>query len=407
MANVELTGRRILLGVSGGIAAYKSVELARELTRRGAQVRVVMTASAEQFVAPLSLQAVTGREVRRSLFDTTAEAAMGHIELARWAELVLIAPATADLLARLAHGLADDLLSTLCLASAAPLLLAPAMNQQMWRHPATVANVALLMQRGVRLLGPDVGEQACGDVGPGRMLEAVALADATTAFFTGGQPLTGARAVVSAGPTREAIDPVRFIGNRSSGRMGYAVAEALAAQGADVTLVSGPVALPCPAGVDRIMVESAAQMHETVLKAVDGAALFVACAAVADYRPVNPAGHKMKKHDKHLQLELVRNPDILADVAARPNPPFCVGFAAETENLADHAEHKRRAKALQMIAANQVGEGLGFDTDENALLVLWEGGSKRLPRQPKPQLAQRLVQLIIERMHAQTAVENT
>lgn len=407
MANAQLAGLRIILGVSGGVAAYKSAELARELTRRGAEVQVVMTAAAEQFVTPLTFQALTGREVRTALFDPAHEAAMGHIELARWADLILIAPATADLLARLAHGMANDLLSTLCLAATAPILVAPAMNQQMWRHPATVANVSLLMQRGVRLLGPDVGEQACGDVGPGRMLEPAALADAVNGFIAAGQALAGQRVLVTAGPTREAIDPVRFIGNRSSGRMGYAIAEVLAGQGAAVTLVSGPVSLSCPPGVRRVMVESASEMRDAVLADIGDVSLFVACAAVADYRPAAPAEQKLKKHDERMDIALVRNPDILAEVAARQNPPFCVGFAAETENLADHAEHKRRAKGVQMIAANQVGKGLGFDTEDNALLVSWAGGSKTLPLQPKRQLAQQLIQLIIERMHAQTAVEDS
>jgi phosphopantothenoylcysteine decarboxylase/phosphopantothenate--cysteine ligase len=401
-----LRGRRVLLGITAGIAAYKAAELARLLVAEGAEVQVVMTASAHAFIGPLTLQALTGRPVRDTLFDPQHEAAMGHIELARWADLILVAPATADFLARAAAGMADDLLTTLCLASSAPLLVAPAMNQAMWRHAATQANVELLGGRGVTLLGPDEGAQACGDVGPGRMLDPVEILAAVRARLQAGR-LAGRRALVTAGPTREAIDPVRFIGNRSSGRMGFAVAAALAAEGAEVSLVAGPVTLPTPAGVERVDVESAAQMHEAVFGRLAGADLFVACAAVADFRPVAAVEYKIKKTSETLSLELVRNPDILAEVAALPGRPFCVGFAAETHDLETHAEAKRRAKGLDMIAANQVGAAQGFEVDDNALLVMWEGGQRSLARQSKQRLAAQLVNLIVDRLDAQTAAEDS
>jgi phosphopantothenoylcysteine decarboxylase/phosphopantothenate--cysteine ligase len=400
-------GRRVLLGVTAGIAAYKAAELARLLIKAGAEVRVVMTPSAARFVAPLTFQALTGEMVRTALFDEAHEAAMGHIELARWADVVLVAPASADFLARCAAGMADDLLTTLCLASDAPLLVAPAMNRTMWAHPATVDNVALLRRRGVVVLPPASGEQACGEVGPGRLPEPPELLAALAGRLGGGR-LGGLRAVVTAGPTREPLDPVRFLGNRSSGRMGYAVARALAAAGAEVELVSGPVALDPPAGVRRRSVESAQEMRRAVFEVLPGADLFVATAAVADYRPAEPAPGKIKKQAERLTVELVRNPDILAEVAAQEPRPFIVGFAAETDDLAFHAEHKRRAKGLDMIAANLVGSGrLGFDTGDNSLLVLWEGGRADLPVQPKTRLAEQLVALIAERLHAPTAAEDS
>lgn len=402
-----LRGRHILLGITAGIAAYKAAELARLLIRDGADVRVVMTRSASQFIGPMTLQAITGETVRDSLFDPAHEAAMGHIELARWADCVLVAPATADFLAHVASGMASDLLSTLCLASDAPLLVAPAMNQAMWRHAATVANVDRLRARGVGILGPDAGAQACGDVGPGRMLEPVAIVDALRELFADG-PLQGRKVVVTAGPTREAIDPVRYLGNRSSGKMGFAIAAALVRHGADVTLVAGPVGLPTPGGVERIDVESAADMLAAVDAAIAGSDIFVACAAVADFRPVNIAQHKIKKTDSpSLSLQLERNPDILATVAARQDAPFCVGFAAETDDVEGYARGKLEAKKLDMIAANQVGESLGFEADDNALLVLWPGGGRQLPQQPKSQLAVQLVDLIVERFDAQTATEDS
>ena len=401
-----LRGRRLLLGITGGIAAYKAAELARLLVKDGAEVQVVMTRAAGAFVGAMTLQAITGRPVREALFDAQHEAAMGHIELARWAELVVIAPATADFLAQMAAGMARDLLSTLCLATTAPLVVAPAMNQAMWRHAATQANVALLRSRGVTFLGPDEGAQACGDVGPGRMLEPADIQMALGANLAGGR-LAGRRVLLTAGPTREALDPVRFLGNRSSGRMGFALAAALVAEGASVTLVAGPVSLPTPAGVERIDVESALQMREAVFTSLPGTAIFIACAAVADFRPAAAAGKKIKKTSETLTLELIRNPDILSEVAALPARPFCVGFAAETDDVEAYAQAKLRAKRLDMIAANRVGASQGFEVDDNALLVIWEGGQQSLPQQPKSRLAAQLVNLIVDRFDAQTAAENT
>ena len=394
-----LFGRRVLLGISAGIAAYKAAELARLLVKDGAEVRVVMTRSASEFIGPMTLQAITGHPVRDALFDPQHEAAMGHIELARWADVILVAPATADFLAQLAAGMAHDLLTTLCLASSAPLLLAPAMNQAMWRHPATQANAELLQSRGVVSLGPDQGSQACGDSGPGRMVEPASLLSALRDRLVSGR-LRGRRVLLTAGPTREALDPVRFVGNRSSGKMGFALAGALAAQGAEITLVAGPVTLETPAGVRRVDVESARQMHDAVFAALPGTDIFVACAAVADFRPETPVDRKIKKTDETLTLKLVRNPDILSAVSRSPDRPFCVGFAAETNDLEAYAEAKRRAKGLDMIAANKVGSDKGFESDDNALLVMWEGGRRMLPMQSKAALAGQLVDLIVERFDA-------
>jgi phosphopantothenoylcysteine decarboxylase / phosphopantothenate---cysteine ligase len=400
---------KVLLGVSGGIAAYKAAELVRRLRETGAEVRVVMTASAQAFVAPLTFQALSGQEVRSELLDARAEAGMGHIELARWADLILIAPATADVLARLAHGLADDLLTTLVLASAAPLLVAPAMNQAMWRHPATQDNLRTLRGRGVWVLGPAEGGQACGDAGPGRMLEPTEIVAALSPRCT--LP-AGCRVLVTAGPTREPLDPVRFLGNRSSGRMGYAVAQALVARGADVCLVSGPSALEPPALGELVRVETAAEMHAAVMARVGGCGIFVAVAAVADYRPVAPQATKIKKSEDEMTLRLAKNPDILAEVAALPGGPFTVGFAAETEQVEAHARSKLKAKGLDMIAANLVGAPAGgpagdqrggFDSEDNALLVLWEGGSRSLPFMPKRLLGAELADLICERYLASTS----
>jgi len=395
----SLHGRRILLGITAGIAAYKAAELARLLVKDGAEVQVVMTRSASEFIGAMTLQAITGRPVRDALFDPQHEAAMGHIELARWAEMILVAPATADFLAQVAAGMAHDLLSTLCLASAAPMMAAPAMNQAMWQHAATRSNVELLRSRGVSMLGPDEGAQACGEIGPGRMLEPEAIAKAVREHFVSGR-LHGQRVVLTAGPTREALDPVRFLGNRSSGKMGFAIADALVAQGAEVILVAGPVSLPTPAGVKRVDVESAQQMRDAVFRYLPGTAIFVACAAVADFRPAKPAGQKIKKTEKTLTLELIRNPDILSEVSSSSDRPFCVGFAAETNDLEAYAEEKRRAKGLDMIAANQVGASQGFEADDNALLVLWDGGRKTLAKQPKSVLAGQLVNLIVDRFDA-------
>ena len=414
-----LTHTRILLGVTGGIAAYKSADLVRRLREAGADVQVAMTPAATAFVAPLTFQAVSGRPVRTELLDVNAEAGMGHIELARWANLVLIAPATADFLARLAHGMADDLLSTLCLATDQPIAVAPAMNRLMWQNAATQDNCRLLARRGMKIWGPGTGEQACGEIGAGRMLEPVELRNRVVELLgaKGGRaelqtepatsiswPLTlhdlqGLTVLLTAGPTREALDPVRFISNRSTGRMGFAVAEAAAMAGARVILVSGPVHLQTPPGVERIDVESAVEMYEAVMNRIREADIFIATAAVADYRAAQPAEQKIKKTQDMLTLELTRNPDILAEVAAlRAHRPFTVGFAAETHEVLRYAEDKRRRKNLDLIAANQVGlPGSGFESEQNTLHVLWEGGERVLPMADKTLLGQQLVALIAER----------
>lgn len=389
--------KRVILGVTGGIAAYKSPDLVRRLIERGAEVQVVMTESAGHFVTPTTFQAVSGRPVRTDLWDSAAEAAMGHIELARWADQVLVAPASADFIARLAHGRADDLLTTLCLATAAPIMLAPAMNRLMWTNAATQANVALVRQRGVRLLGPATGDQACGETGAGRMLEPREIADALSASAAVQGVLAGLRVIVTAGPTRERIDPVRFISNRSSGKMGYAVAAAAREAGADVTLVSGPVSLETPYGVRRVDVESANDMYAAVHAALDGTHILIAAAAVADYQPAAVSGQKIKKTQDNLELALTRAPDVLASVTALPRPPFAVGFAAETERIEEHALIKLEKKRLDMIAANRVGDGLAFDCDDNALTVLWRGGTRRLGPKSKDDLARELVLLIADR----------
>ena len=393
---------RVLLGVGGGIAAYKSAELVRRLRDGGAEVRVVMTASAQQFVGEATFQALSGNPVRSSLWDAEAEAAMGHIELARWADQLLIAPATADLIARLAAGMADDLLTTLVLASRAPLWLAPAMNQQMWAHPATQDNLSSLRARGISILGPDVGDQACGDVGPGRMLApddiARAVLDASRAG-DGLAALAGMPLLVSAGPTFEDIDPVRFLGNRSSGRMGYAIAEVAARAGAKVTLVSGPVSLAAPAGVRRIDVRSALDMQAAVEAELAGKAAFISAAAVADFRPALVSGSKIKKGDAGLEVKLVRNPDILAELAQREDRPFLVGFAAETDDVEQHARGKLARKRLDMIAANRVGvAGSGFESADNALTVYWNGGEADIALADKREVARRLLELMLQRM---------
>jgi phosphopantothenoylcysteine decarboxylase/phosphopantothenate--cysteine ligase len=398
-----MKGKRILLGVTGGIAAYKAAELVRRLVERGAQVQVVMTRGAREFITPTTFQALSGRPVRESLWDPAGEAAMGHIELARWAELVVVAPATADFMARLVHGRADDLLSTLCLATSAPIAVAPAMNQQMWQNAATQANVAVLLERGVRILGPATGGQACGETGPGRMLEAGEIADLVEPLLHGPGPLAGKRVLVTAGPTRECIDPVRFVSNRSSGKMGYAVAQAARAAGAEVVLVSGPVSLPAPPGLKRVCVESAAQMHAAVFAELPACDVFIGTAAVADYRPAVQVDRKIKKRSEQLTVEMVRTPDILAEVAAQAVRPFVVGFAAETDQVEQHALEKLLRKNLDLIAANEVGACKVFDCDDNALLVLWRGGRRELPQAPKRDIAAALVELIAERLSAQRA----
>ena len=398
MSKASLQRVRVLLGMTGGIAAYKAAELVRRLRDAGAEVRVVMTESAGRFVTALTFQALSGNPVRSSLWDEGAEAAMGHIELARWAEEVLIAPASADTIARLAQGRADDLLSTLVLASSAPLSVAPAMNQQMWAHPATRANIDLLRQRGVRVLGPASGSQACGDVGDGRMLEPDDIVQALLQA-RGPRPLDGLSVLVSAGPTYEDIDPVRFIGNRSSGRMGFAIAAAAIQAGARVRLVAGPVSLPTPAGAERIDVRSARQMRDAVVACAADSDIFISAAAVGDYRPQTVSPAKLKKSGNALALELVQNPDILAELAAMPARPFLVGFAAETNDLEHYAREKLERKGLDLIAANQVGEELGFECSENALLLLWPGGRDELGKADKGVLATALVERIA-RLHA-------
>jgi phosphopantothenoylcysteine decarboxylase / phosphopantothenate---cysteine ligase len=392
-------GKHILLGVTGGIAAYKSPDLVRRLRERGAEVQVVMTEAARQFVTPTTFQAVSGRPVRTDLWDAAAEAAMGHIELARWAHLVLIAPASADFLARIAAGLADDLLATLCLATEAPIAAAPAMNHIMWANAATRANVATLAARGVRLLGPAEGDQACGEIGEGRMLEPLELADRLQALLGGGA-LAGRRVLVSAGPTRERIDPVRFISNRSSGKMGFAVAQAAREAGASVVLVAGPVSLPTPAGVTRIDVESAADMLAAVLREVAGTDVFISTAAVADYRPTRAAEQKIKKTSDTLDLSMERTADVLATVAARPERPFVVGFAAETQAVEQNARTKLMKKNLDMIVGNEVGHDKAFDCDDNELIVLSRSARHELGRADKLTLARGLVTLIARELEA-------
>ena len=391
---MELGVKRIVLGVSGGVAAYKSPDIVRRLREAGAEVQVVMTAGAQRFVTPLTFQAVSGRPVRTELWDAAAEHAMGHIELGRWAELVLVAPATADFIAHLAHGLATDLLTTLCLATEAPIAVAPAMNWAMWNNAATQDNLALLRQRNVRLLGPVEGELAEGEVGMGRMLEP---ADMLAALSEAPRPLRGVRMLVTAGPTREPLDPVRFVSNRSSGKMGYAVARAAAEAGAEVTLVSGPVHLAAPRDVIRVDVETAAEMHAAVMKRVKHADVFVATAAVADYAPKRAALQKIKKKGASLEVKLARTADILAEVAAMKSPPYTVGFAAETEELESHAREKLIKKGLDLLAANLVGKDKGFDQDDNALTLYWKGGKLELSNGPKLELARRLVAVIAER----------
>ncbi|GAA0343054.1 bifunctional phosphopantothenoylcysteine decarboxylase/phosphopantothenate--cysteine ligase CoaBC [Bowmanella denitrificans] len=392
----RLNETNILLGITGGIAAYKTPDLVRKLKAQGANVRVVLTPSAKEFVSPLALQAVSGTPVSLELLDPAAEAAMGHIELAKWADRVLVAPASANFIARLAAGMADDLLSTLCLATSAPLYLAPAMNQQMYRAAATQQNLHTLQTRGVTLLGPAEGEQACGDTGPGRMLEPQELTDLMASAVT--TPLlAGVSLLITAGPTREAIDPVRYLSNHSSGKMGYALAKAAQQLGAQVTLVSGPVALSTPFGCRRIDVQSAQQMHQAVMAEVANMDIFIGCAAVADYRPAQQVEQKIKKNRDEMTLSLVKNPDILSDVAARPDRPFVVGFAAETQDMEHYARDKLSRKRLDMIAANDVSkQNIGFNSEQNALSVFWPSGETQLPLCDKHSLALQLLQVIAE-----------
>jgi phosphopantothenoylcysteine decarboxylase/phosphopantothenate--cysteine ligase len=393
-----LAGKKILLGISGGIAAYKCAELTRRLIERGAQVHVVMTKAAQEFITPLTMQAVSGNPVSSSLLDPSAESSMGHIELAKWADLVLLAPATADLIARISAGMGNDLLSTLCLATDAPIAVAPAMNQQMYRNVATQENLATLHRRGFTLWGPASGEQACGDVGPGRMLEPMQLVHHCEDFFQQ-LDLNELNIVITAGPTREAIDPVRYLSNYSSGKMGFAIAAAAAKRGANVTLISGPVNLATPAGVTRININSATEMHQAALEHAINNNIFIACAAVADFRPAHVAPQKMKKQDGNdeMMIQLVKNPDIVASIAAlTKNRPFTVGFAAETQNVEHYARGKLTKKNLDLICANDVSvQGQGFNSDNNALHLYWPNGDKTLPLATKADLGQQLVTEIV------------
>lgn len=388
---------RVVLGVTGGIAAYKSPDLVRRLRERGADVRVVMTHGAREFVTPLTFQAVSGNPVHSELLDERAEAGMGHIELARWADHVLVAPATAHCLARLANGFADDLLATICLATEAPIAVAPAMNQQMWRAPVVRENLERLRARGVAVLGPGAGDQACGEVGAGRMLEPLDIARTLLEAPSAQGILAGLHVMVTAGPTREALDPVRFITNHSTGKMGYAVARAAREAGAEVTLVSGPTALEPPAGVETVRIESAADLHREVIARIADQDIFVAAAAVADYRPRSYSGSKIKKGNGPRSIDLERTADVLAEVGALDPGPFTVGFAAETDDLEHHARGKLERKRLDLIAANRVGvAGSGFAADDNALTVYWPGGEIVLGHAPKLELARQLIEIVAE-----------
>ncbi len=397
----------VVLGITGGIAAYKAPDLVRRLRERGAEVQIVMTSSAEEFVTATALQAVSGKPIRSNLWDKEAEAAMSHIELARWADMVLIAPATAEVMARIVSGGAPDLLTTICLATEAPIALAPAMNHVMWSNPATQSNREVLEERGIHIIGPGVGSQACGETGAGRMLKTDLIA-ATVFNLTGGKGeglLEGRTVVITAGPTREVIDPVRYITNRSSGKMGYAIASAAVAQGASVILVSGPVNVSEPPGIDVVNVESAEEMYAATHEAIGDADIFIAAAAVADYRPTNILQQKIKKNNEGMSLELVRCPDILTSVAALDAPPFTVGFAAETENVIEYARGKLEKKNLDMIVANRVGRDCGFDYDDNTATVLWRDGEKAFPKSSKVDLARKLIELAAEHFYAVSASE--
>lgn len=393
----RLTNRQIVLGITGGIAAYKSAELTRILKTHGADVRIVMTPAACEFITPLTLQALSGHAVHQHLLDPEAEAGMGHIELAKWADMILIAPASADFMARLNSGMGNDLLSTVCLASEAPVVLAPAMNQAMWRDVQTQQNATDLNAKGIHLLGPGTGDQACGDNGPGRMLEPLDIATQAAAMFEQGS-LSGKRVFITAGPTREALDPVRYISNHSSGKMGYALAAAAADAGARVTLISGPVNLEAPARCERVQIESAQQMLAASLADVNDCDIFIAAAAVADYRPVSVAEHKMKKGKEELmELHLVKNPDIVATIANQPNNPFCVGFAAETQDVIAYAQGKLERKNLDLIIANDVSRSdIGFNSDDNAVTVISKTSVTPLPQTSKRLLAKQLINLIAD-----------
>ena len=411
----KLSGKKILLGITGGIAAYKVAELCRHLTKAGAQVRVVMTSGAQQFISPLTMQALSGNPVHTELLDTEAEAGMGHIELAKWPDLILIAPATADFISRYAHGMAGDLLHTLLLATVSPVMIAPAMNQAMWLNKLTQRNVKLLcdtLEDNLLVVGPAQGEQACGDVGPGRMMEPMELFDSVEAIFSKVSPslLRGRKVVVTAGPTQEALDPVRYISNHSSGKMGYALAVSCAEMGADVVLVSGPTKLESPAGVKTLNVLSAIEMKEAVLSEIDSPNdIFIACAAVADYRPQTVQTQKIKKRSGADEGELIsivleQNPDIVATVAAKEDKPYTVGFAAETDDVLTYARGKLQRKNLDMIIANDVSNpDIGFNSDQNEVWLITKQEERKLPKQSKSVLADKIVQEIAHHIEKHTS----
>ena len=401
---MSLSGKNILLGITGGIAAYKCPDLVRHLKKAGAQVRVVLTESASHFVAPMTLQAVSGNAVSKELFDPTAELSMSHIELAKWADLVLIAPATANIIAKMANGIADDLLSTICLATPAKIVIAPAMNQQMYKAAATQQNLATLESRNTLVLGPDEGFQACGDIGPGRMVEPTTIVESINKYFLANSELAGTTITVTAGPTIEELDPVRYISNYSSGKMGFAIAKAAAEMGATVNLISGPVNLTTPDNVNRINVKSAKQMYDEALVLAEKSAIFISCAAVADYRAETIAKNKIKKTDdsNELVIKLVKNPDIVASIAGlKEHRPFVVGFAAETNDVKTYALKKLTTKNLDLICANDVSDhNIGFNSDQNALTLYWQNGEQTLPLSSKQQLAKQLLQAVITRYKA-------
>ena len=401
---MSLSGKNILLGITGGIAAYKCPDLVRHLKKAGAQVRVVLTESASHFVAPMTLQAVSGNAVSKELFDPTAELSMSHIELAKWADLVLIAPATANIIAKMANGIADDLLSTMCLATPAKIVIAPAMNQQMYKAAATQQNLATLESRNTLILGPDEGFQACGDIGPGRMVEPTTIVESINNYFLANSELAGTTITVTAGPTIEELDPVRYISNYSSGKMGFAIAKAAAEMGATVNLISGPVNLTTPNNVNRINVKSAKQMYDEALVLAEKSAIFISCAAVADYRAETIAKNKIKKTDdsNELVIKLVKNPDIVASIAGlKEHRPFVVGFAAETNDVKTYALKKLTTKNLDLICANDVSDhNIGFNSDQNALTLYWQNGEQTLPLSSKQQLAKQLLQAVITRYKA-------
>nr|WP_222102644.1 bifunctional phosphopantothenoylcysteine decarboxylase/phosphopantothenate--cysteine ligase CoaBC [Gilliamella apicola] len=401
---MSLSGKNILLGITGGIAAYKCPDLVRHLKKAGAQVRVVLTESASHFVAPMTLQAVSGNAVSKELFDTTAELSMSHIELAKWADLVLIAPATANIIAKMANGIADDLLSTMCLATPAKIVIAPAMNQQMYKAAATQQNLAILESRNTLILGPDEGFQACGDIGPGRMVEPTTIVESINNYFQANSELAGTTITITAGPTIEELDPVRYISNYSSGKMGFAIAKAAAEMGATVNLISGPVNLTTPDNVNRINVKSAKQMYDEALVLAKKSTIFISCAAVADYRAETIAKNKIKKTDdsNELVIKLVKNPDIVASIAGlKEYRPFVVGFAAETNDVKAYALKKLTTKNLDLICANDVSDqNIGFNSDQNALTLYWQNGEQTLPLSSKQQLAKQLLQAVITRYKA-------